>query len=378
MGRTRMGSRRICPRASKVNNSDPIRIPTPTHNVQAAKLSPPPSLPAMTGISNFYRRWCRPTLRDNYTRLEWHDRRGREYWADFAGSEACINSLAADLQQDGFVMDNITTTTPTTVSRQPTHPTLPAVAAPPSAPSPVTQTSASATSFRSVGKPVYLELCIMYDSTHARLGEVTIVDGQGQQLLETDVQLFAAIRQKYESMKRKGLFPYFYKPAKIHFVKFAVHDPPRVGIFAQQPSIPPSIEVYQQRYHYHPCPHNIGDDIMPTHFFYDYFWNWQKCDQNGKMWTNRLPKKLGSSMAAISTNGPELETHMAWGIHIIEGPRKMLLIIITVLWVILSILVATIYNARTGSKDTGVAIASWLLNMLAKTLPLTLFLLRNE
>jgi hypothetical protein len=34
----------------------------------------------------------------------------------------------------------------------------------------------------------------------------------GQRLIKTDVELFAAIRQNYESMKRKGLFPYSYKP----------------------------------------------------------------------------------------------------------------------------------------------------------------------
>jgi hypothetical protein len=37
------------------------------------------------------------------------DRRGREYQADSAGSEADVNSLVADLQQDGFVMGGITT-----------------------------------------------------------------------------------------------------------------------------------------------------------------------------------------------------------------------------------------------------------------------------
>jgi hypothetical protein len=63
-------------------------------------------------------------------------------------------------------------------------------------------------------------------------------------------------------------------------------------------------------------------------------------------------------MAAISANGPELETHMAWGIHIIEGPRKMPLITICGLCMILSLLVAVIHNARTGNKDTGMMIAS--------------------
>jgi hypothetical protein len=43
------------------------------------------------------------------------DRRGREHQADSAGSGADMNSLAADLQQDGFVMGGITTPTHTTV-----------------------------------------------------------------------------------------------------------------------------------------------------------------------------------------------------------------------------------------------------------------------
>lgn len=42
-----------------------------------------------------------------------------------------------------------------------------------------------------------------------RLAEIVIVDGMGQQLINTDVELFASIRKAYNSTKREGLFRIF-------------------------------------------------------------------------------------------------------------------------------------------------------------------------
>jgi len=117
---------------------------------------------------------------------------------------------------------------------------------------------------------------------------------------------------------------------------------------------------------------------MPQELFYDYFWHALHCDPDGEVWINRLPKKLGSSMAAISTNGPELETHMDWGIQIIGGPRKMPLGLTFGVIITASLLVAVIYNARTGSHDTGMAIPFWILNALATSLPFLCSFLGNE
>jgi len=117
-----------------------------------------------------------------------------------------------------------------------------------------------------IGKPVYLELCIDASRYTTLLGEIVIVDGMGQQLIHTDVELFTAIRQKYDSMKRGGLFPYMFKPTDIQYVLFGVHGG-SASIFRSPLSLPPQVEVDDKRYHYFlgTCPYANGPaDLLPV------------------------------------------------------------------------------------------------------------------
>lgn len=364
---------------SKVPSPEPLlkSVPTPTPTPTQDAPSPASLLCTMKSISDMYlalSRWCRPTLRRAHTRLEWHDCNGQNYWGDFEATEEQVYSLAVELQQQGFTIDHTTTAATTTTLSTISHQSSQSTGAS-TTPTPVPQMSTSnPTSLRSINKPVFLELCIETALGITQLVEVVIVDSRGQQLIHTDVELFAAIRQKYESMRRTGLCAYLYQPIDIQFVLFGIHSQ-EIGIFKspENTGIPPPADIYAKRYHYYPCPLPCLPP-MPSKLFYRYFWKHPTCCSRSTTWIDRLPKKLGDSLAAINDNG----LHHGWGIHIVEGPRKSLVAIISGTAVVLSGMVAVIHNAQTHNKDTGFTIAAWLLSATAVLLAALVFYLSQQ
>jgi hypothetical protein len=164
-------------------------------------------------------RRCRPKLRQSYSRLEWRCSCGQQFWGDFKNDEPeKLHRLVSELQQHGFAVDTTTKTTTaldtssttgnstssqnTATSASTSSPnsspstsgavTKSISATPSSTTSPaVRQTTVSApTTLQSIGKPVYLELCINRSSRVTQLGEIIIVDGRGKQLINTDLELF--------------------------------------------------------------------------------------------------------------------------------------------------------------------------------------------
>jgi hypothetical protein len=211
--------------------------------------------------------------------------------------------------------------------------------------------SASApSSLSSLGKPVYLELCVNTDlrTQITRLVEIMIVDGMGRQLITTDVELFASISKAYKSTKRKGLlriFAFMLRPKDIHYVHFAMHYH-RAIIFGNPPtpSLPPAVEVDEKRYHY--SGHLVGEDPMHRDFFLMYSRQHKDCDPRGAVFLNRLPKKLGTSMTVLSRKNPH-ELEFGWGIHIIEGPNKAAIATMVSINLIMGFIVTVSYNAPT-------------------------------
>lgn len=159
-------------------------------------------------------RWCRPMPRRNHSRLEWHCYCGQQFWGDFKSDEPeKLHRLISQFQQHGFAVNTAmkttaasgtSSTTGATSSSQNT--TTSASTSSPSASSSTSRASkngASTTppgtaspavpapaSLQSIGKPVYLELCINRSSRITQLGEIIIVDGRGKQLINTDLELF--------------------------------------------------------------------------------------------------------------------------------------------------------------------------------------------
>lgn len=229
--------------------------------------------------------------------------------------------------------------------------------------------SASApSSLSSLGKPVYLELCIntKLRTNVTQLAEIVIVDGMGQQLITTDVELFASIRKAYNSTKRKGLFRIFafiFRPKDIRYVSFAMHHH-RAIIFSNspKPSLPPAVEVDEKRYHY--SGDLVGLEPMHRDFFLMYFRQHKDCDPRGAIFLNRLPKKLGTSMTVLSHKNPH-ELEPGWGIHIIEGPNKAAIAALYAGLYVLGLIFAVSYNACMGTSDSALTYGLWIATTLA-------------
>jgi hypothetical protein len=204
-------------------------------------------------------------------------------------------------------------------------------------------------SLSSIGKPVYLELCIKSAPGTERLAEITIVDGMGQQLITTDAELFASIRKAYNSTKREGffrIFAFLFRPDDIHFVEFAMLNQHAI-IFGSPPtpSLPPPFEIDEQRYHYS----GYDAEQLPMHrdVFYRYYRQRQKCDSRSTLFLDRLPKKLGTSMTVLSQKNPH-ELECGWGIHIVEGPNKPVLAALVASFLILGVVFIASLNAYMG------------------------------
>jgi hypothetical protein len=82
---------------------------------------------------------------------------------------------------------------------------------------------------------------------------IIIVDRAGRTLIATDKELFTSIRQKYNSMRRRGLFAWMYIVNDIHYVNFEIYRQ-LVGILESLASVPTPVQVQQGRYSYSPPP----------------------------------------------------------------------------------------------------------------------------
>jgi hypothetical protein len=224
-------------------------------------------------------------------------------------------------------------------------------------------------SLSSIGKPVYLELCIKSAPGTERLAEITIVDGMGQQLINTDAELFASIRKAYNSTKREGLFRIFaflFWPDDIRYVLFAMHNGrPIIWESAPMhtPSIPPRVEVDEKRYHYSDECDHVFLPPMPRNNLLQYYRQLEKCDPGDAFFLKCLPKKLGASMTVPSKKNPG-ELECGWGIHIIEGPNTPVLAALYASFLFLGLTVAIGSNTWVGTPGLELMFEFWIVATL--------------
>jgi hypothetical protein len=222
----------------------------------------------------------------------------------------------------------------------------------------------------SIDQPVFLELCIKSGPETTRLAEIVIVDGTGQHLITTDLELFASIRKAYNSMRRKcPFFALLFRPDDIRYVTFGVHTH-RVDIFDNN-SFPPPDEVDEKRYHYFPCPLALLPP-MPRHSFFQYYRQRRNCHPQSTFFINRLPKKLGTSMTVLSKNNPS-GLEFGWGIHIIERPNRSAIAALYAGLFVLGLIFAVSYNAYMGTSDSALTYGLWIVATLAVALSAVYF-----
>lgn len=204
----------------------------------------------------------------------------------------------------------------------------------------------------------------------------TFEESQTNERTVLTLLIIASIRDKYNSIKRKGLFAILYQPCDIHYVQFGTQlSAQQTDIYQKPEALPPDIEVNEKRYHYYECPLTPLPP-MPPQTFYQYFrQHAPDCASRSTLFSDRLPKKLGASMT-LQNSADKLE--FGWGIHIIEGPNKPVLAILVALILALSFATSVIYDVCTGNADSGFAIGQWMVAMLSAVLSAVYFHLQGQ
>jgi hypothetical protein len=80
-----------------------------------------------------------------------------------------------------------------------------------------------------------------------------------------------------------------------------------------------------------------------------------------------MPKKLNSSLLSDSRQNA---VNLAWGLHIIEEPNKLVLSFILLVFVILSFIVSVVWDFAKTTEETGFAIGQWMVAVLSAILGL--------
>ncbi|KAF2872687.1 hypothetical protein BDV95DRAFT_606274 [Massariosphaeria phaeospora] len=206
--------------------------------------------------------------------------------------------------------------------------------------------------------PRYLELCVNVGSINRQLIELDLAG------ITSDGELFTAIRNKYNNMRRKS-FPHnlWTRPAKLKYIKFQLEDSHRVWVIEDNP--PPFSEICAGRYQYEP-------PSMPKEAFFHYFTKSSPYTHTRQHWIDHLPIKLHSSIRdrdpSSALNPPFSQAIMptAWGILIEEelNHKKVFWILIIPL-VIVSVGFTAIWAWCADSRTEGVTAGALFATLLA-------------
>ena len=126
--------------------------------------------------------------------------------------------------------------------------------------------------------------------------------------------------------------------------------------------LPPKEELENRRYHYD-CPYPPGPPPMDYREFLHYYYNHSRGHPEN-IYLERLPKKLGNPLNKPPLVGPAY----GWGIHIIEGPDKVLLTWCCFGILVISFLVSVIYAIVMDTQEQGFGIGQWIVSVLTAAL----------
>ncbi|MCJ1309877.1 hypothetical protein MMC25_003538 [Agyrium rufum] len=312
---------------------------------------------AINGVRGQVRRTLRPKIAQGFRRVTWSCCCGEELYGDFADDDPqAVDELSGTLQA---YQPRMNSARPNSTSTTPIHPHS-------DSRTPMSGTWARFYSnsqdlyptddiadtdilpetldglYQSLIQPPtpeYLELCINTGQSYQVLGEINVTH------ITSDLVFFAWVRKKYfevrQATRARYRFSHFLvKPVKIQFVQFGLENGNKVHIF-QVPSYPTETDVTSGgeagKWLYKPCPPRPPPP-MPSSAFIHYL----RCQQvpddptapgaelcrAPRLWLDKLPKKLHEQL-----QGTREPLAMAWGIHIVEGVDKAM-----VLWTMLVVL----------------------------------------
>ncbi|KAK4952821.1 transcriptional regulator swi6 [Elasticomyces elasticus] len=355
----------------------------------------PVAVHSMSAEWCFLRAWrlkslLRPRTRRGFRRFEWTCTCGKSLYGDYAVTDeqsarsfeeflSSFASAGANMPSGNLAGQGAAAASNSGVAGTGSSSTRPAPAAcqsqaagPNSAPNTATVTTLGFPDDR----PAFFELCVRQSSHITRLGEICLSDGAGRRIVRSDADLFSLIRQRYNKLRRKGLYRFLRKPVSIHYVLFSIiRGDTRIGIHEQPMSLPPPIEVQQLRYHYD-CGSMKTLPPMAAQTFFHYLWDHvpaPHCDV--LQWFYRLPKKLGTSL--LQLKAPH-EVSEGWGVMIVEGPNKAALAWLVTASLLMSLMFGVVYDVVIRNKDSGFAVAQWMVAVLASAITAVYFHLAED
>lgn len=145
----------------------------------------------------------------------------------------------------------------------------------------------------------------------------------------------------------------------------------RVGILQKPLSVPPKVEVDQDRWIYDPCPLDQGETPIPENVILHYL----KCNNptSTLYWMKRVPRKRKTSIL----DNPMAPAALGWGIHIDEGPNYKVIFFINFVALIISGIIAVVWSLMKKDFQGAFGFASWFISSV-NALMLTLMYWLNE
>lgn len=109
----------------------------------------------------------------------------------------------------------------------------------------------------------------------------------------------------------------------------------------------------KKNYHYEPCPPQVQNVLLRIPLLHQLF---QPGMHTTDFWTKRTPKKLVQML-----DYPSPDPVIGWGIHIIEGPNWHALGVLTMIFNVLSLAIASIHSVVRSDVSSGFAVGSFFL-----------------
>ncbi|TGO18480.1 hypothetical protein BPAE_0379g00040 [Botrytis paeoniae] len=228
-----------------------------------------------------------------------------------------------------------------------------------------TTVSSSSLTLSALTEATFLKLCVGAGKKLKQFSEINLVG------TKHDDDMFKRVNEKYFELRGARSKLWLIKPALVYFVRFSVEQRHRVGILQKPLSLPPKIEVYQDRWIYDPCPLDERELPVPENVILHYL----NCISPTSIlfWTRRVPRKCKRS---ILHNGAALVA-LGWGIHIDEGLNYKVIFFIKFVALVISGIIALAWSLAKGDFQGAFCFASWFIASV-NALLLTLMYWSNE
>jgi hypothetical protein len=205
----------------------------------------------------------------------------------------------------------------------------------------------------------YLALCINVGGIYKTLSEIDMTD------ITSDAKLFLKMKEEYQSKRWKRFnFNWLVKPATVEYIevsnsisrkswadilkfKFWNYKQSYISVCSRPHCMPPKDSV-----DYEFEPKGLPPPPMPPEVFIHYLEHGEgDLNANRNDWLPHLPKRLRKHDAAC----------YGYGMHVIEGPHKLGIFIVTMLVLVLTVLASVLWSVLRHDVQGGTGIGALLI-----------------